>query len=213
VSLLPSVASSTDSSTLLAASWPLHFEAVRLRGWHGELAAHREDLVTGAEGLLLYDSGQWVLNHSIASARADSTANSVSNATSDAATHAATPTASHSASHSTAHSSTHAAQDTTGHSTTRTTSPSWTRRPLQLCGWTVFLVATSQAAVVLQFPPYLWPADGAASASRSLQLSGWLRELAGRLVSSKEGVVLSRSWKGMPESRRWLRDIVRTLRL
>merc|ERR1712129_99983 len=65
----------------------------------------------------------------------------------------------------------------------------------------------------LQFPPYLWPADGAASASRSLQLSGWLRELAGRLVSSKEGVVLSRSWKGMPESRRWLRDIVRTLRL
>lgn len=166
MSLLPSVASSADSSTLLVASWPLHFEAVRLRGWHGELAAHREDLVTGAEGLLLYDSGKWVLNHSIASARADSTANSVSNATTYAATHAATPTASH----STAHSSAHAAQDATGHSTTRTTSPSWTRRPLQLCGWTVFLVATSQAAVVLQFPPYLWPADGAAGASRSLQL-------------------------------------------
>jgi len=44
--------------------------------------------------------------------------------------------------------------------------------------------------------------------SRSVQLRRWLRKLASGLVSGKEGVVLQSPWQGLPESGRWLRDVI-----
>jgi len=55
--------------------------------------------------------------------------------------------------------------------------------------------------VVLQPPPYLRSADSTTAPSRSLQLRGWIRKLAGGLECGQEGVVLQSSWKGLPESR------------
>ena len=49
--------------------------------------------------------------------------------------------------------------------------------------------------------------------SRSIQLRRWLRKLASRLVSGKEGVVLQSPWQGLPEPRRWLRDVIQAVRL
>jgi len=60
--------------------------------------------------------------------------------------------------------------------------------------------------MVLQDSPHLWPADAAASPGRPLQLCRWLRQLASWLERTKKGVVLSRAWKGLPESRWRLRD-------
>merc|ERR1712024_200042 len=59
----------------------------------------------------------------------------------------------------------------------------------------------SQADVVLQPPPYLRSADSTTAPSRSLQLRGWIRKLAGGLECGQEGVVLQSLWKGLPESR------------
>merc|ERR1711920_644083 len=52
-----------------------------------------------------------------------------------------------------------------------------------------------------------------AALSQSLQLRRWVRKLASRLVSGKEGVVLQSSRQGLSQSRRWLRDVLQALRL
>merc|ERR1712061_397002 len=62
----------------------------------------------------------------------------------------------------------------------------------------------SQADLVLQPSSYLWSADRTTTPSRSLQLRGWIRKLAGRLVCGQEGMVLQSSWKGLSEPRRRL---------
>merc|ERR1712066_536261 len=49
--------------------------------------------------------------------------------------------------------------------------------------------------------------------SRSVQLRRWFRELASRLVSGKEGVVLQSPRQGMSGPRRRLRDVFQAVRL
>merc|ERR1719461_462776 len=78
--------------------------------------------------------------------------------------------------------------------------------PVLHLGW-------GETAVVLQDPPYLRPADATASPARSLQLRGWVRELASRLVCPEEGVVLQGPRKRLSISGRWVRDIFGALRL
>lgn len=153
-------------------------------------------MVRGAERFLLQHGGTRLCDDGVARDHTDGPANSLS--------HAAAHAASHTASHATAHTATHAAKDKTRNSATHsatpngTSSPSRSRGPLQLRGWTVCRLGWSQAAVVLQLPPHLWAADGTAGPSGSLQLPGRLRELAGRLVCREEGVVLQGSWEGLP---------------
>jgi len=54
----------------------------------------------------------------------------------------------------------------------------------------------------------------AREARRPIQLRRWFRELASRLVSSEEGVVLQGSRQGLPQpGRRWMRAIYGALRL
>jgi len=82
--------------------------------------------------------------------------------------------------------------------------------------------------VVLPHPPRRLPSNRTATAAhhhasssahragatgRSVQLRRWFRKLAGRLVSAKEGVVLQSPRQGLPEPRRWLRDIIQAVRL
>merc|ERR1712051_532368 len=43
-------------------------------------------------------------------------------------------------------------------------------------------------------------ADGPTCSRRSLQLRRWVRQLASRLVSGQEGMVLPRAWQGLPWS-------------
>jgi len=61
--------------------------------------------------------------------------------------------------------------------------------------------------------PATGAADRAGEACRSVQLRRWLRELASRLVSAKEGVVLPRSWQGLSKPGRRLCHIVGAIRL
>jgi len=56
-------------------------------------------------------------------------------------------------------------------------------------------------------------ANCASTTCRSIQLCGWLRKLAGRLVGAEEGVVLSRPWQGLPEPGWWMRDVIGAVRL
>jgi len=76
-------------------------------------------------------------------------------------------------------------------------------------------VDAGEEGVVLQNSPLGLPnddADDCSATPRSVQLRGWLRELAGRLVCAREGVVLRASWQGLPQPGR-LRDDKGTLRL
>merc|ERR1712150_197107 len=50
-------------------------------------------------------------------------------------------------------------------------------------------------------------------AGRPVQLRGWFRQLAGRLVRRKEGVVLQSPRQGLPEPRRWLRGFFQAVLL
>merc|ERR1712154_217925 len=84
---------------------------------------------------------------------------------------------------------------------------------IQLRCRTVLHLGWCQAAVVLQDPPRVWPADATAGPSRSLQLRGWVHKLAGGLVSPQEGMVLSGSWQRLPDPRWWMRSGVRAIRL
>jgi len=151
-------------------------------------------VVPGAEGLLLHDRGQRLRNNSFAGDHTDSSADSIPNT----ATHAA------------AHSTSDAAPT---HFAATTASPSWTRGSLQLRSGPILQLGPSQTAVVLQNPSHLWPTDASTCPSRPLQLPGWLFQLAGWLVCSQEGVVLSGPWQGLPEPGWWLRDVERALRL
>merc|ERR1712080_642938 len=82
-----------------------------------------------------------------------------------------------------------------------------------LRGGNLLRLGPSQADVVLQPPPYLWSTDRPTAPSRSLQLLGWVRKLAGGLVCGQEGVVLQSAWKGLPNPGRWVRDLIRAIRL
>merc|ERR1711877_25909 len=82
-----------------------------------------------------------------------------------------------------------------------------------------------QEGVVLPSPPPRLPSNRTAAAAhrhassaayrsgRSLQLRRWFRELASRMVSAEEGVVLQSPRQGLSESRRWLCDVLQAIRL
>merc|ERR1712066_661236 len=80
-------------------------------------------------------------------------------------------------------------------------------------GWGVHVLGLCQADLVLRSPPHLWSADRATAPSRPVQLSGWIRELAGRVVCCQEGVVLQGAWERLPKPGRWVRDFLGAIRL
>merc|ERR1712032_204429 len=51
------------------------------------------------------------------------------------------------------------------------------------------------------------------ASGRPVQLRRWFRKLASRMVCGKEGVVLQSPRQGLPESRRWLCDVLQAIRL
>jgi len=160
-------------------------------------------LVAGTERLLLHDRRQGLRNHGSSCPACDHPSNAFSNTATDTATNSPCNAARHAAANS--------ATASTANSAAR---PSWTCRSVQLRCWTVFCLGGEQAAVVLQFPSHLRAANRTTSSSRSLQLRGWFRQLAGGLVSAEEGMVLQDSWQGLPWSDwRWVRHIFGALRL
>jgi len=151
-------------------------------------------VVSGPERLLLRHSGSRLCDDSFAGNHSDSAA--------------------HSLSHTAAYSAAHAAGHATGDSGPDPAhSSAWTSGPIQLRRRGVHVLGLCQADLVLRSPPHLWSADRATAPSRPIQLSGWIRELAGRMVCGQEGVVLQGSWKGLPKSGRRLCDLFRALRL
>jgi len=154
-------------------------------------------VVAGAEGLLLHDRWSGVRDHSFATEATNNSAHTVSHAASNSATYAAPD----------------AASDSAFAAANSATCTSRTRRSLQLRRRTVFCLGPKQAVLVLPASSYLWSADATAGTSGSLQLCGWLRELAGWLVSSQEDVVLSGSWERLPEPGWRVHDFLRAVRL
>jgi len=162
--LLSSESVVAHSSSLLAAVWLVDISAVQLRCRFR--SDYRTAMVPSAEGLLLCNSGPRLRDYRSARAPGDSTTHSIP----DAATH----TAAHATGHSTRDSASDSASHTT-HSATRTC------RSLQLRCGSILWLGPRQADMVLPASSYLRSADGSTASSRSLQLPGWLRELAGRL--------------------------------
>lgn len=136
--------------------------------------------------------------------------NSAASATDCSAAHAFPQ---HSAGHSAAHSAANTAANPATHPTHTAAAPAaancstsadWTSRSIQLRGGSISWVGWRQAGVVLQNPPHLRrPAHTTTSSGRSLQLRRWIRELAGRMVSAEERVVLQSTWQRLSESGRW----------
>merc|ERR1719330_112901 len=110
--------------------------------------------------------------------------------------------------HAAAHAAAHAAPDAPAAAAHSAACPRRTCCSLQLRSRAVFRLGPSQAAVVLQDPPHLWPTDATAGPSRPLQLRGWFCQLASGLVCAEKGVVLPGAWQRLPESGRWMHDIV-----
>merc|ERR550532_185623 len=148
-----------------------------------------EIMVSGAERLLLHDCWSGLRDYSFAT---DDSYNP---------THAAPHPAAHAAA---AAASSHPATLAATHSAA---SPRRTCRSIQLRCGPVLHLGWGETAMVLQDPPHLRPADTTASPRRPVQLRGWVRELASRLVGPQEGVVLSGSRQRLPEPRWRVRPI------
>jgi len=155
-------------------------------------------VVSGAEGLLLHDGGPGMRDYSFAGDDTDNPTHAIPHATAHTAAHPAAHAA------GAASASTPATLASATHSAA---CPCRTRRSIQLRCGAVFHLGWGQAAVVLQDPPHLRPADASASPSRPIQLRGWVCELASRLVSPQERVVLSGSRQGLSEPGWRLRPI------
>jgi len=160
-------------------------------------------VVTGAERLLLHDCWEGMRDNEFARAPSDGAPNPFPYAAS--------------------HPSPDAAAHTTRHSR-------WPGGSLQLRGWCGEHLAAKQEGLVLSDSPPRLPTDGAATPThctatathhaagahancatetcRSVQLRRRLCELASRLERAKEGMVLPCPWQGLPESGRWLRDLL-----
>jgi len=147
-------------------------------------------VVSGPERLLLRHSGSRLCDDSFAGNHSDSAAHSLSH------------TAAHAAGHATGDSGPDPAH-----------SSAWTSGPIQLRRRGVHVLGLCQADLVLRSPPHLWSADRATAPSRPIQLSGWIRELAGRLVCGQEGVVLQGPWERLPKPGRRMRDFLGAIRL
>jgi len=110
-------------------------------------------MVSGAEGLLLYDRWQGLRDYCFASDGAYSSTHSFPHATANATADTASDGPSAKAS---------AATSATPHGSACTR---WTCRSIQLRCWTVFFMGWSQAAVVLQDSPRVWTAHATAGTS------------------------------------------------
>jgi len=151
-------------------------------------------MVNGTAELLLLHGGHRLPHISASSATDCSAAHAFPQ---HSAAHTATNTAANPATHPTHTAATPAAANFA-------TSPDWTSRSIQLRGGSISWVGWRQAGVVLQNPPHLRrPAHTTTSSGRSLQLRRWIRELAGRVVSAQESLVLQSTWQRLSESGRW----------
>jgi len=115
-------------------------------------------VVSGAEGLLLYDRWPGLRDYRFANDDAYSPSHTVSN------------DASHASAYPTAHAAADEADTAASPATHSSPCTGRTSRSLQLRCWTVLFLGPGQAAVVLQFPPHLRPTDTTTSSSGSLQL-------------------------------------------